>query len=270
MRPLTGNIDADRLILSLLPDNELLSICEMKNKYIKVLCSAEYIWYDRLVEKMLKINSFRREPLDPDTFIQEMAVSISNLYPNITTYKQMYKYLSTFNISLNFLNMITQNIPDLYPILKYTIELKEATRLEASNITMKNGKIALTEEYNDQLENIYNRIVLIKPEILNLIRTYILPLYRNAYTTFTSGYTRYLILDNIIYTYLTVIDVPDEWFSLFFNNSIEFEDGVLYPDVNVLDPNMLNYIDYEGRVINGESNDIRIQMGNPKYNHLIY
>jgi len=273
MRPFSGNVDADRIMLKMLPDNELLSICEMNNKYIKTVCSAEYIWYDRLVDNILKLNRFRRVPLDPEIFIQEIASSISSLYPNITTYKQMYKYLSTFNISLNFLNMITQNIPELYPILVYAIGLKEATTLDSFNITMENGKIGLRDNYRNHQNRLERSVVIIKPEIFDIIKTYIFPLYStntNIWTFINSGYIRYVTLEDMIYTYIRITDLPVEWFSLFYDNSLVFEDGVIYVDQNTLDPNSLSYLSRENIDISVISGNIRAFRGNPKYDNLLY
>ena len=51
MNKLTGNRDADSLILMNLNDRELDIVCESK-EYIKYLCDDDKFWLNRIVEKL--------------------------------------------------------------------------------------------------------------------------------------------------------------------------------------------------------------------------
>jgi len=58
-KPLTGNRDADLVILSKLDDKDLFNFCiDTKNKYVKYICNNNDFWRNRLISKYpeFKIN----------------------------------------------------------------------------------------------------------------------------------------------------------------------------------------------------------------------
>ena len=55
MSELTGNRDVDLKILAELDDDSLLNFCQIKNQYVKKLCTNEYFWINRLYKVFGKV-----------------------------------------------------------------------------------------------------------------------------------------------------------------------------------------------------------------------
>jgi hypothetical protein len=101
MKALTGIMELDLIILQNLNDYELGKVCQV-NKYVNSLCDDDIFWLNR------NMIFFKLSRTETNKMMK---------YLGFNTYKELYKYLSTFPVEKRFLDQ-TITI-DRNKIIKY-------------------------------------------------------------------------------------------------------------------------------------------------------
>jgi len=128
-RAFTGVPDTDILILDILSDEDLISVCN-SNKYLNDLCNTESFWLNKTVSKY--------------GYILGSIEDISLYIPPGTSWKEYYLWLSDLNKDLVEMLNVEQmyNRPDLTLILDRPVYIKPGLVTDLPmNFLVKSHKI---------------------------------------------------------------------------------------------------------------------------------
>ena len=149
MSKLTGNKDADFLILNQLTDYELGKVCQV-NKYVNSLCQDENFWMNRILSNYKQLNS-------------KEIVRLKE-YLNFDTNKNLYKYLQAFPTKIeNFKPMTVGGIKG-----KVEISKEKVIELLKEEVTIEDILKEVTEKMPEWIDKKYLKFDL-RREIPNFL-----------------------------------------------------------------------------------------------------
>ena len=146
--PLTGNKDADLLILSKLDDKDLFSFCasESKNKNVHKLCNDETFWRNRFIQKYNPTSDWSEKQKNWKRNYLKLTYYINKLkeqHPTYSLYSIMdwALYESAKDGNLDIIDfLISKGFNNEYKILKGAIETDNQNLIDFYNQKRAFGK----------------------------------------------------------------------------------------------------------------------------------